>query len=433
MSRRSYTRGLFPFLALALAGTLVACGSSTGPGSGPDSPVEGEIGGALTLATSPEQNRGLELFYGDFEEETGASIDAQFQQVDSLNEQLRIQITSGTAPDMFRSAPGSSVPSAALSLAGEGNLLNLSDQPWVEQVPESFLPLMSNDDGLFAYPLSGQGLLMFYNKSVFEEAGVEVPITWSEFLAVCEELEAEGTTPIALGLGTPAFIQFIPYMLSATLVASLEPDFNERLAAGETNFSESAGWHETFEKFLSLIENGYTTHEPLGVASDQTIQQVGTGEAAMIALTSGSAAVLADYAPGGMDDIGIFALPATDDPSDTWAPFSPDYLVVNADAENAATALAFLEHLSDPVRAAQYAEETAMVPALANADPVENPLNEVLQVFRAEGRTTPFANHPWPNGEVQQVLMQTGQQVVEGTKTIDELLAEMDAAYGDGT
>ncbi|MBZ2196046.1 ABC transporter substrate-binding protein [Occultella gossypii] len=432
MSRRSRSRGLFPVVALALAGTLVACGSSTGPGSDPDGSGDGEIGGELTLATSPEQNRGLELFYDQFEEETGATIDAEFQQVDSLNEQLRIQITSGTAPDMFRSAPGSSVPSAVLSLAGEGNVMDLSDQPWVEQVPDSFLPLMSNDDGLFAYPMSGQGLLMFYNRSVFEEVGVEVPTTWTEFLDVCEQIKAAGTTPIALGLGTPAYIQFIPYMLSASLVANLDPDFIEQRAAGETTFAESEGWHETWEKFLSLIELGYTTDQPLGVASDQTIQQVGTGDAAMIALTSGSAAVLADYAPGGLDDIGIFALPATDDPAETWTPFSPDYLVVNANAENAPTALAFLEYLSDPARAAQYAEETAMVPALANADPVDNDLNDVLQVFRDEDRTTPFANHLWPNGEVQQVLMATGQQVVEGTKTIDELLAEMDAAFGDG-
>lgn len=104
--------------------------------------------------------------------------------------------------------------------------------------------------------------------------------------------------------------------------------------------------------------------------------------------------------------------------------------MVNANAENAATALAFLDYLSDPVRAAAYAEETAMVPALADADPVDNELNTTLQTYRDEDRTTPFANHLWPNGEVQQVLMAVGQQVVEGSKTIDDLLAEMDSAHG---
>lgn len=415
--------------AAAAVAAVAACGASSGPGSG-EANTDGDVGGTLTLATSPEQNRGLELFYDDFEQDSGATIDATYMQVDSLNEQLRIQITSGTAPDIFRSAPGSSVPSAVMSLAGEGNVLDLSDQPWADQVPESFLPLMSDDDGLYGFPVSGQGILMFYNKTVFADAGVTEPTTWSEFLDVCDTLKTAGVTPIALGLGTPAYIQFIPYMLSATLVAGQEPDFIEGLAAGETTFSESEGWHKSWEMFLQLIADGYTTEDPLGVASDQTIQDVGTGDAAMIALTTGSAAVLADYAPGGMDDIGMFALPATDNPDDTWTPFSPDYLVVNANAKNAATALAFLDYLADPERTATYAEETAMVPALMNADPVDNELNQVLQTYRDAERTTPFANHLWPNGEVQQVLMATGQQVVEGSKTVDDLLAEMDTAYG---
>lgn len=430
MQHRARRRGAACAATAALA-LLTACGSSSGPGSS-EASTDGEVGGTLTLATSPEQNRGLELFYEDFENETGATIDATYMQVDALNEQLRIQITSGTAPDIFRSAPGSSVPSAVLSLAAEGNLLDLSGEPWADQVPDSFMPLMSDGDGLYAYPISGQGILMFYNKTVFADLGLQPPATWTEFLDLCEQVKAAGVTPIAMGLGTPAYIQFIPYMLSATLVANLEPTFIDDLAAGDASFAESAGWHRAWEQFLHLIEAGYTTPDPLGVASDQTIQQVGTGEAAMIALTTGSAAVLADYAPGGMDDIGMFALPATDDPAETWTPFSPDYLVVNANAENAATALAFLNYLADPARAAAYAEETAMVPALADADPVDNELNSTLQSYRDEDRTTPFANHLWPNGEVQQVLMAVGQQVVEGSKTIDELLTEMDSAHGSG-
>ena len=37
----------------------------------------------------------------------------------------------------------------------------------------------------------------FYNKDVFEEAGItELPTNWDEFTAVCEKIKAIGKTPL---------------------------------------------------------------------------------------------------------------------------------------------------------------------------------------------------------------------------------------------
>ena len=403
-----------------------------GCSSGQPSTATTEVGGTLTLSTTPEQDRGLQHFYDSFAKENGVTVDESHMEVNALNEQLRLQITARTAPDIFRSAPGNSVPSAVLSLAGEENLLDLSNEKWAKNVPDSFEPLMKSDDGMFAYPVAGQAILMFYNKAVFEEIGAEEPTTWTQFIDLCKDLKAAGKIPVSVGLGTPAFIQFIPYQLASTLVANLEPSFAKQHAAGETTFSDSKGWHQAFEMFFGLIKDGYTTENPLGTSSDQSIQAVANGDAGMLALTSGNAPVLGDYTANGMDDIGMFALPATDDAEETWVPFSPDYLVVNANAKNPAAAKAFLEYLSTPERAAEYAKATATVPALTNASPVDNPLNALVQPYLVDNRTSPFLNHLWPNGEVQQVLLQTGQQVVEGSRSIDDLLAEMDTAYAKG-
>lgn len=39
---------------------------------------------------------------------------------------------------------------------------------------------------------------VFYNQDLFEEAGVEVPTTWTEFLDVCKALKDKGIQPLAL-------------------------------------------------------------------------------------------------------------------------------------------------------------------------------------------------------------------------------------------
>ena len=39
----------------------------------------------------------------------------------------------------------------------------------------------------------------WYNKDLFEQAGVEVPTTWDEFDAVLEKLDAAGIQPMSTG------------------------------------------------------------------------------------------------------------------------------------------------------------------------------------------------------------------------------------------
>lgn len=420
----------------ALAMTLVAACSgasgtqpeaSTSPDDTATTQTAPQLGGSLTLATTSDI--GPKLFIDDFQAETGVTVDGTYAEAGALGEQLRIQITSGTAPDLFRSAPGFAAPSSVLNLATEGALMDLSDQPWAQNVPESFSRLQQLDGKTYAFPTYGQAILAFYNKAVFEEAGVEPPTTWSEFVEVLDQLKAAGKVPLALGLADNYVIQFLPYALSATLVNGMEPDFYEKLEAGETSFAESEGWRRTFELFFGLIEDGYTTPQPLGMPGDPAMQAVGNGEAAIVVMPSAASPVLAGFMEGGEDQMGSFAIPATDDAAETHIPFTPDYLVVNAKAENPEAALAFLEYISAPERTAAWASEVGAIPALTDAEPIDNPLNQTVQPFLDEGRTTPFANHVWPGGQVAVALMEVGQQVVEGSKTIDDLLAALDAAY----
>ncbi|SDL50205.1 ABC transporter substrate-binding protein [Tessaracoccus oleiagri] len=417
-------------VAALSTGFLAACSDSNAQETNEPAPApasSAELGGTLTIATSSDI--GPKLFIDDFTAETGVDVKGTYAEAGALGEQIRIQVTSGTAPDLFRSAPGYAAPSSVLNLAEEGALMDLSDQPWAEFVPESFAPLQQLDDKTYAFPTYGQAMLAFYNKAVFEEVGVEPPTTWPEFIEVMDQLKAAGKTPIALGLADAYIMQFLPFALSSTLVNGQTPDFYDRLNAGETSFVESEGWRKTLELFLGLIEDGYTTPNPLGMPGDPAMQSVGSGEAAIVVMPSAASPVLAGFMEGGADQMGSFAIPATDDASETFVAFTPDYLVVNADAENADAALAFLDYISAPERTAEWAAEMGAIPALTNAEPIDNPLNQTVQPFLDEGRTAPFANHAWPGGQVAAALMEVGQQAVEGSKTIDDVLAAMDAAY----
>ena len=46
-------------------------------------------------------------------------------------------------------------------------------------------------------PLFGTGVAMFYNKTIYEELGLEIPNDWNEFIENCKKIEEAGITPIA--------------------------------------------------------------------------------------------------------------------------------------------------------------------------------------------------------------------------------------------
>ncbi len=61
----------------------------------------------------------------------------------------------------------------------------------------------TNDAGvIYGVPSMGVTHGVYYNKSIFKKYGIQVPATWSEFIAACEKIRLGGETVIAQGAVT---------------------------------------------------------------------------------------------------------------------------------------------------------------------------------------------------------------------------------------
>ncbi|MGP4114286.1 ABC transporter substrate-binding protein [Streptomyces sp. 4N509B] len=408
--------------ALALSG----CGfANTGDGGGGDDAPK------LTTYTSPEQNTGLEELYAAYEEGEGVSIDASFAAVEELNQQLRVQLTSGTAADLIRVSPGYSSPVSAGVLGDADELVDLSDASWASRLDDSSSTLARSGDRTVAFPVGRNAIVMAYNTEVFEELSLEVPTTFSELLAVSQELEDAGKTPIATGLTGGVYLQFYVYALAGTLVYGEQPDLDARMREGSTSFAEEAAWTEVFDKLTQL--SAYFTPDALGVPPEQALQSLARGDAGMSLIVSAALPQLADYAPGGADTFDVFAMPANDDPASTLVPTAPDFLAVNAASPRVDEARAFLDFLAEPENVRRYATALNVLPGTGEvADAGDSPLASVLPMIDS-GQTAPYANYLWPNGDTQQELLQSGQQLLSGDIDVPTLLDRLDEQYAKGT
>ena len=91
---------------------------------------------------------------------------------------------------------------------------------------------------------------VFYNQDLFEEAGVEVPTTWDEFLDVCKALKDKGIQPMALDSAYASF--FFGYHLSRYIGEDATADL-----AVNGGWSDNAGVAAAADSMIEFIKAGY--------------------------------------------------------------------------------------------------------------------------------------------------------------------------------
>jgi raffinose/stachyose/melibiose transport system substrate-binding protein len=111
---------------------------------------------------------------------------------------VKTRLATGEMTDIFWYNTGSLLQ----ALNPSQTLLDLSDQPFMENIVESFLPTVSQGEGVFGVPTGtamGGGIL--YNKAIYAELGLSVPLTWEEFAANNAVIAEAGIAPVIATFG----------------------------------------------------------------------------------------------------------------------------------------------------------------------------------------------------------------------------------------
>ncbi|MGO4250382.1 extracellular solute-binding protein [Paenarthrobacter sp. RAF54_2] len=188
------------------------------------------------------------------------------------------------------------------------------------------------------------------------------------------------------------------FALTSTLVYGQDPGFSEVQADGRATFSESK-WSEALGKVLEMRDRGCFQQGFLGTPIERAADQVAKGSAFAVISTSSTLGTVA-AAAGDPGNIGMFVLPATENPKDTWVPASAgNGLSVNSKAKNPVGAMRFIEFLSKPEEAAAAADAQNVARVVASAwthSAVLDPLFEKIDA----GRAAALIDQTWPNPEL---------------------------------
>ena len=195
---RKNMRNLKKWTALGLVAvmsvtTFAGCGNNGGNNGGGDS---GELGGELNVAIwDGGQQAGLQQILDDFTAETGVKTNLQVITWDSYWTLLEAGAQGGDMPDVFWMHSNE-----AVRYMSNGILLDITDQVNSSEVlemdkfPEDLKEMYQYDGKTYALPKDMDTAAIWYNKTMFDEAGIPYPDgswTWDDFYEIAKQLTKE--------------------------------------------------------------------------------------------------------------------------------------------------------------------------------------------------------------------------------------------------
>lgn len=192
---------------------------------------------------------------------------------EQYNQKLNTLMSAGESPDIFFDGPPINLH------AKNGYLMDLTDQPALQEVSDKFKAAYQYEGKTYVYAPDAWIGGVFYNKKLFEKAGVKVPETWDEFLEVCKKLKAAGIKPLAVSAAQGGLNNFV-YWLHMIDVLTGNPRFDLEIDEGKHTYAEGytgpiTNWYN------DLVKPGYITQEMVGINDDQRMNEFVTEKAAM--------------------------------------------------------------------------------------------------------------------------------------------------------
>ncbi|MEU2287275.1 extracellular solute-binding protein [Streptomyces sp. NPDC013178] len=410
--------------ATTAAALLAACSGGTKAG--------GSGGGSKTLTLASIDQGSVEDVVKAFEKANpGVKVRYTTSGADQYQQQIRTQLSSGTAPDVMSVWPGNGNPGATYVLAKPGYLRDLSDQPWAAELPEAIKSVAQYEGKTYTAIFGQNGIGAVYNQQAMAKAGLTPPDTWTKLLAFCRAAKAKGTPAFALGNQDNWVTQLVLYALVATTVYGPDRDFDRKMQAGQATFAQSP-WRTALDKYLTMEKTGCFQKNPLGTNYEASQQLAADGRTLGIVQGNWVIALLKQKNPQGT--FTLKALPATDDPSQTVVPAAAGAgYGVNAKAKNPQLALKFVNFVMSPQGMNLFVKKQGGLPSLPDTGFAVDPSLTELSTFIRANRTVPFMDQLWPNAKVQQTMLSGLQEIFSGQSTPQNVLKEMDTDYRAGS
>ncbi len=413
---------LVALLALSLTvGLLSGCGGSD--------KGEEESSDTTIRVLTHMANR-IDEIKSAFEEETGLTVEVDNCSYEELNDQYEVLLSSGSSEYDVLIIDG---PNAA-AYVSRGYIAPLTDYFTQEEINafNSNLVEQGTIDGTFyAAPVGDSCTIMYYNKALLEEAGIEWDfeqydgvnsrITWEELTGLAKEVVStldpdgsKGITPIEFG--TPSEVYMMNTLPNSMGGANISED-----GLSVSGVIDSEPWLKALHWYQDQVEAGVFSR---GVSGFEGYNNFYAGKSVFILMTTNSY----NYAlEGGMtaEQIGYTFVPCFEGYEDQVVTGCGDWTAaINANSNKKDAAGKFVNWITYGPGNDLLLRQESMVPNMASRFTDElYEVNPVLKIAEAEVGVTSYPRASTPGFNEYVASLNTMWEDIRNGANVEESVA----------
>jgi len=361
-------------LSLTAVTLITGCGSSAEKGQeGSSSEAGNEAAGVSENGSGNDVGSAeLTMFWGSAEaqeytdyikevisefEAENPDIKINLSLVSDPEGQIKQQIAAGGGPDIINTTS-----TDTYLFASADYLIPLDDYAkqynWDERFDQWVKDTLSYDEKWYGLPGQMDAMVVYYNVSMFEENGWEIPTTYDELVSLCEAMTEKGVFPFTYGVSDYKIAN--QWWISQAFCAGLGQEDMHKLLQGEMDWT-SDEVRDTVEKFIHLWQNNYIYKDSAAITLDDARSLFTTGKAAMFMTGSWDVTTLDDSITG--FDWNVYQMPSWREGVDSVLPVAlGGSCSINTRCENPDAAAKFLDYMYQPEVAARMLEFTTLYP-----------------------------------------------------------------------
>lgn len=412
-------RVLSVFLATVMVMGLCACGgndktdgASEGSG-GTDKKDSGKKVVTLweTLAESEQET--YQKYVDEFNAQSDTvEVQLVYMPPENFNTQVAVGNLSSEMGDILRVDNPNTV-----GFAASGVLADLTEyyNDWEEaDFFEGPIGSATYEDKIYGVPAESNCIALYYNKTMLEEANVEVPTTWSELKDAAKALSTDGCSGFAMSAhaSEEGAFQYVPFLWS------LERDV--------TKLGSEKGI-EALTFLNGLVQDGSMSLDCLNYTQADAAKQFAAGNCAMMINGPWNVSVVKEDNPE--LDFGIALLPKADD-GEYASCLGGENLCISANADVEAC-WEFISWFCSKEVNERYVMDMGKFSPRADADKdAMYADDEIMMAFAEEMQYAyPRNNLSW--NEISKQIQTMIQETYTGSKTPEQAAADAQKAVDD--
>lgn len=421
--------GRLALIIVLVSSILLAACSNNGNNDSDYAGDKGTSGKQSTLrfmVTSENYSGRLKDVVANYEAMSGNTVDVQLFPAAEFDNMLKVKMMSGEGPDLFVT---DDIAMSQFQVPKDW-FEDLSDRPWVERLSVGGKAIIEWNDGrITGLPITNPGGMgMIYNKALFRELRLEVPVTWEEFLAVCEAIKQSGVVPVNIQLANGSEFGTTHLMHQLFINAELNRGAGlwEAMNRNELKLTEVEEFEQSLQQMLELKAKQYINEDFISNTFEMTQEKLGTGK---VAMHPGGDFILEPLLANYPDvELGFFSTPFGNTPG-AIALYAGVGISVNAEAANKAAALDFIDFFATKEEQEAYMEKAPGTSVFADVQAGQNMISRDLQQYMDNGKAFigMFGRYQvWNDMDARKMMQEMMLGGKDAKRVLEELRAKAD-------